>query len=56
MRRGYGLEDNGMFDDKDNDDNIEPVQFSQETLSNLSKHLSKEGIEWVSLNEAQDEI
>ena len=48
MRRGRGLKDNGMFDVKDNDDNIEPVQFSPETLSNLSKHLSKEGIEWVS--------
>ena len=52
MRRGCGLKDNGMFDVKDNDDNIEPVQFSPETLSNLSKHLSKEGIEWVSSTDA----
>ena len=52
MKRGYGLENNGMFDDKDNDDNIEPVQFSPETLSNLSKHLSKERIECVSSTDA----
>ena len=46
------MKDNGMFDDEDNDDNVEPVRFSQETLSNLSKHLSKEEIEWVSSTDA----
>ena len=41
-----------MFGDENNNDNIEPVWFSQETLTNLSKHLSKEEIEWVALTDA----
>lgn len=44
--------DNRMFGDENNNDNIEPVWFSQETLTNLSKHLSKEKIEWVALTDA----
>ena len=43
---------NRMFGDENNNDNIEPVWFSQETLTSLSKHLSKEEIEWVALTDA----
>ena len=43
---------NRMFGDENNNDNIEPVWFSQETLTNLSKYLSKEKIEWVALTDA----
>ena len=46
--------DKGMFDDdeEEEEDENEPVNLSAETLANLSKHLSKEEIDWVSTTDA----
>ena len=42
-----------MFDDEEEEeDENEPVNLSAETLANLSKHLSKEEIDWVSTTDA----
>lgn len=45
--------DKGMFDEEeDDDDENKPVHLSPETMANLSKHLSKEEIDWVCSTDA----
>lgn len=42
-----------MFDEEeDDDDENKPVHLSPETMTNLSKHLSKEEIDWVCSTDA----